>query len=229
MQDSEEAQVDTKSAFIGLQALFAPEEWDGFWLTAQGRLGIESGEMDREIGINGYNRQAESRWSGFAGGFLAGLGYDLRLPEQNTLVTVGPLAFFEYSFLQRPGIDEDEGGAASLHVDKAFYDSLLMNLGAHAGFQTALSNGTSLGLDVLAAWRHELLDGNFATSASFRDYGAHEFSSDTELPGRDSLLLQAGLTLATVSDFSAQLEVGGEFFRSGYTALNMGLNLGWTF
>ena len=229
VQDSEEAQVDTKSAFIGLQALFAPEEWDGFWLTAQGRLGIESGEMDREIGINGYNRQAESRWSGFAGGFLAGLGYDLRLPEQNTLVTVGPLAFFEYSFLQRPGIDEDEGGAASLHVDSAFYDSLLMNLGAHAGFQTALSNGTSLGLDVLAAWRHELLDGNFATSASFRDYGAHEFSSDTELPGRDSLLLQAGLTLATVSDFSAQLEVGGEFFRSGYTALNMGLNLGWTF
>ena len=26
-----------------------------------------------------------------------------------------------------------------------------------------------------------------------------------------------------------ELEVGGEFFRSGYTALNMGLNLGWTF
>ena len=229
VQDSEEAQVDTKSAFIGLQAFFAPEEWHGFYLTAQGRLGLESGGMDREISINGYNRQAESRWSGFAGGFLAGLGYDLRLPTENSLVTVGPLAFFEYSFLQRPGIDEDEGGAASLQVDDALYDSLLMNLGAHAGWQTALDNGTSLGLDVLAAWRHELLDGNFSTTASFRDYGAHDFSSDSNLPGRDSLLLQAGLTLTTVSDFSAQLEVGGEFFREGYTALNVGLNLAWQF
>ena len=160
---------------------------------------------------------------------MSGLGYDLRLPTANSLLTVGPLAFFEYSFLQRPAIDEDEGGAASLQVDDALYDSLLMNLGAHAGWQTALDNGTRLGLDVLAAWRHELLDGNFSTTASFRDYGAHDFSSDSDLPGRDSLLLQAGLTLATASDFSAQLEVGGEFFREGYTALNVGLNLAWQF
>ena len=41
--------------------------------------------------------------------------------------------------------------------------------------------------------------------------------------------MQAGLTLATVSDFSAQLEVGGEFFRTGYTAMNVGLNLAWQF
>lgn len=55
------------------------------------------------------------------------------------------------------------------------------------------------------------------------------FPSDSNLPGRDSLLVQAGLTLATVSDFSAQLEIGGEFFREGYTAMNLGLNLTWQF
>lgn len=151
---------------------------------------MESGEMDRKIGINGYNRQTESRWSGFAGGLQVGFGYDLRLQAD---------------------------------------DSLLMNLGGHVGWQTALDNGTSLGLDLLAAWRHELLDGNFSTTASFRDYGAYDFSSDSDLPGRDSLLVQAGLALATASDFSAQLEVGGEFFREGYTAMNVGLNRTWQF
>lgn len=58
------------------------------------------------------------------------------------------LAFFEYMFLQRPGIDEDEGGVASLHVDSSFHDFQLVNLDAHASFQTALANGTSLGLDL---------------------------------------------------------------------------------
>ena len=51
-------------------------------------------------------------------------------------------------FLQRPGIDEDEGGVASLHVDSSFHDFQLVNLDAHASFQTALANGTSLGLDL---------------------------------------------------------------------------------
>lgn len=50
-----------------------------------------------------------------------------------------------------------------------------------------------------------------------------------DLPGRNRQLLQAGFILATVSDFSAQLEVGDEFFRTGYAAMNIGLNVGWTF
>lgn len=229
VQDSEEAQADTKSAFVGLQALLAPDSWNGFYLTGQGRIGIESGEMDRDIHINGYNRQSKSRWSGVAGSLQAGLGWDAHLDTEAGFVTMGPLAFFEYAFLHRPSLEENEGGAARLDVDDTLYDSLLMNLGVHAGWQTDLANGTTLGLDVLAAWRHELLDSNFSTTASFRDYGAHDFSSDSDLPGCDSLLVQAGLTLATVSDFSAQLEIGGEFFRVGYTAMNLGLNLTWQF
>ena len=229
VQDSEEAQADTKSAFVGLQALLAPDSWNGFYLTGQGRIGIESGEMDRDIHINGYNRQSESRWSGVAGSLQAGFGWDAHLDTEAGFVTMGPLAFFEYAFLHRPSLEEHEGGAARLDVDDTLYDSLLMNLGAHAGWQTDLANGTTLGLDVLAAWRHELLDATFATQAAFRGYEAQGFASDSGLPGRDSLLLQAGLTLTSSRDFTAQLEVGGEFFREAYTGMNIGLNLAWEF
>ena len=65
VKDNHDAQIDTKSAIVGLQALLAPESWDGFGLTAQGRLGIESGEMNRIVSFNGYNRLSESRWTGF--------------------------------------------------------------------------------------------------------------------------------------------------------------------
>ena len=231
VKDNHDAQIDTKSAFVGLQALLAPSSWDGFWLTAQGRLGIESGEMDREVSFNGYTRLNESRWSGFAGGALLGGGKDWFFDASETSQLVaGPLAFFEYSFLQRPGIDERNGQASRLSVDDTVYESLLMNLGAHAGWTTKFENGASIGLDLLAAWRHELLDATFRTGASFRGYGDYGFESATDLPGRDSLLVQGSLRFRhPTSSFFAQIDFGGEFFREDYTSLQAGLQLGWEF
>lgn len=218
VKGNHDAQTDTKSAFVGLQALLAPESWDGFGLTAQGRLGIESGEMDREVSFNGYNRLSESRWTGFG-----------KLPTQARFAA-GPLAFFEYSFLQRPGIDERNGQASRLSVDDTVYESLLMNLGAHAGWTTSLENGASIGLDLLAVWRHELLDATFRTGASFRDYGEYDFKSATNLPGRDSLLLWGSLRFRhPTSPFFAQIDFGGEFFREDYSAIRAGLQIGWEF
>ena len=132
--------------------------------------------------------------------------------------------------MQRPGIDERNGQASRLSVDDTVYGSLLMNLGAHAGWTTSLENGASIGLDLLAAWRHELLDATFRTGASFRGYGDYGFTSATDLLGRDSLLLLGSLRFRhPTSSFFAQIDFGGEFFREGYTAMNLGLNLTWQF
>lgn len=229
VKDNEKALADTTSAFFGLQAIYAPDSWNGLYLTGQGRIGVENGKMDRTISINGYNRQAESRWTGLAGSLQAGLGWDAHFDFVPGRFTMGPLAFVEYAFLHRPSLDEDKGGAANLDVDDTTYDSLLMNLGLHAGLQTILPGGNHLKCDVLAAWRHELLDPSFATSAAFVGYGAPRFESDTDLPGRDSLLLQAGFALSSNKDFTAKLDVGGEFFRQDYTGMNIGLDLSWQF
>lgn len=229
VKDNEKALADTTSALFGLQAFYAPGSWNGLYLMGQGRIGVENGKIDRTIHINGYNRQAESRWTGLVGSLQAGLGWDAHFDSELGRFTIGPLAFAEYAFLHRPSVDEDKGGAANLDVDDTTYDSLLMNLGLHAGWQTILPSGNHLKCDVLAAWRHELLDPSFSTAAAFAGYGAPRFESDSDLPGRDSLLLQAGFTFLSNKDFTAQLDVGGEFFRQDYTGLNVGLDLSWHF
>ena len=229
VKDNEKALADTTSALFGLQAFYAPGSWNGLYLMGQGRIGVENGKIDRTIHINGYNRQAESRWTGLVGSLQAGLGWDAHFDSELGRFTMGPLAFAEYAFLHRPSVDEDKGGAANLDVDDTTYDSLLMNLGLHAGWQTILPSGNHLKCDVLAAWRHELLDPSFSTAAAFAGYGAPRFESDSDLPGRDSLLLQAGFTFLSNKDFTAQLDVGGEFFRQDYTGLNVGLDLSWHF
>ena len=227
--DKHEAQADTQSAFVGLQGMFAPSSWDGFWLTAQGRLGIESGEMDREVSFNGYTRNNESRWSGFAGSALWGGGKDWSWKIGDGHLDAGPLAWMEYSFLHRPGIEEQSGQASRLDVDETVYQSLLLSLGGHAGLNTTFENGTSLGVDLLAAWRHETLDATFRTGASFREYGDYDFATATDLPGRDSMLLQSSIRFTHPSNFFVQMDLGGEFFRTDYTAVNVGLQLGWDF
>ena len=224
-----DAQADTQSAFVGLQGMFAPSSWDGFWLTAQGRLGIESGEMDREVSFNGYVRNNESRWSGFAGSALLGGGKDWSWKLGDGHLDAGPLAWMEYSFLHRPGIEEQSGQASRLNVDETVYQSLLLSLGAHAGLNTTFANGTTLGLDLLAAWRHETLDATFRTGASFREYDDYDFATATDLPGRDSMLLQSSVRFTHPSNFFVQMDLGGEFFRTDYTAVNVGLQLGWDF
>ena len=224
-----DAQADTQSAFVGLQGMFAPDSWDGFWVTAQGRLGIESGEMDREVSFNGYARNNESRWSGFAGSALWGGGKDWSWKIGDGHLDAGPLAWMEYSFLHRPGIEEQSGQASRLDVDETVYQSLLLSLGAHAGLNTTFANGTTLGLDLLAAWRHETLDATFRTGASFREYGNYDFATATDLPGRDSMLVQSSVRFTHPSNFFVQMDLGGEFFRTDYTAVNVGLQLGWDF
>ncbi len=67
MRDAQDARADTRSAFIGSQVFCAPDFREGFYLTAQGRIGLESGEMDRDIAFNdsfnGHRRSTEGRWT----------------------------------------------------------------------------------------------------------------------------------------------------------------------
>lgn len=219
-----EARAETRGAYIGAQALYAPDVWDGFYLTGQVRLGLEDSEMRRDVAFNGYARHNESRWTGLTGGALLGAGKDWTWGEYSA----GPLGWLEYGFVQRPDISETGGRASRLNVDGGVYDSLLLSLGGHLGRAWELPNHAGLAVDLLAAWRHELLDGAFRSGASFRGYGNAGFESATDLVGRDALLAQGSLRLTRGNDFFAQVDLGGEF-RTAASSVNAGLSFGWEF
>lgn len=235
-KDELRATIESNAVLLGVHGSYAPDEWHGGWLAAQARVGIESSDMDRTVAINGYVNSHESSWTGVIGSVLLGGGKDWQWQSQgqgreqsNSLLSLGPLAFVEYSFLQRPALDESKGNSSRLGVDRELYDSLRLNVGAHMSYDTVLSNGASFGVELLTAVRYELQD-EFKTGAHFLEYSDISFTSQNELPSNDSLLVQGALRFASPdSVFFARMDVGGELSRDDYRALQVGLQLGWYF
>ena len=239
-KDELRATIESNAVLLGVHGSYAPDEWHGGWLAAQARVGVESSDMERTVAINGYVNSHESSWTGVIGSVLLGGGKDWQWQWQaqaqgqereqsNSLLSLGPLAFVEYSFLQRPALDESKGNSSRLGVDRELYDSLRLNVGAHMSYDTVLSNGASFGVELLGAVRYELQD-EFKTGAHFLEYGDISFTSQNELPSNDSLLVQGALRFASPdSAFFARKDVGGEISRDDYRALQVGLQLGWYF
>ena len=241
-KDELRATVDSNAVLLGVHGSYAPDEWHGGWLAAQARVGVESSDMERTVAINGYVNSHESSWTGVIGSVLLGGGKDWQWQWQaqaqaqgqereqsNSLLSLGPLAFVEYSFLQRPALDESKGNSSRLGVDRELYDSLRLNVGAHMSYDTVLNNGASFGVELLGAWRYELQD-EFKTGAHFLEYSDISFTSQNELPSNDSLLVQGSLRFASPdSAFFARMDLGGELSRDDYRALQVGLQLGWFF
>ena len=239
-KDELRATVDSNAVLLGVHGSYAPDEWSGGWLAAQARVGVESSDMDRTVAINGYVNSHESSWTSVIGSVLLGGGKDWQWQWQaqgqerereqsNSLLSVGPLAFVEYSFLQRPALEESQGSSSRLGVDRELYDSLRLNVGAHMSYETVLSNGASFGVELLTAVRYELQD-ELKTGAHFSEYSDISFTSQNELPSNDSLLVQGELRFASPdSAFFARMDVGGELSRDDYRALQVGLQLGWYF
>ena len=235
-KDEMRATIESNAVLLGVHGSYATDEWHGGWLAAQARVGIESSDMERTVTINGYVNSHESSWTGVIGSVLLGGGKDWQWQAQgqereqsNSLLRLGPLAFVEYSFLQRPALEESQGSSSRLGVDRELYDSLRLNVGAHMSYVTVLSNGASFGVELLGAWRYELQD-ELKTGAHFLEYSDISFTSQNELPSNDSLLVQGALRFsAPESVFFARMDVGGEISRDDYRALQVGLQLGGYF
>lgn len=156
-----------------------------------------------------YSRYADSADVVSVGRVLTGAGKDWTWGKYSA----GPRGWLEYGFVQRPDISETGGQASRLNVDGGVYDSLLLSLGGHLGRAWELPNHAGLAVDLLAAWRHEILDGVFRSGASFRGYDNAGFESSTDLVGRNALLTQGSLRLTRGNDFFAQVDLAGNSAR----------------
>ena len=116
-----------------------------------------------------------------------------------------------------------------MSLSDELYQSLALCLGAHVGWSGNLTSGESLDINLLAAWQHAALNTTLGTDAAFRGYDSYGFLTETALPRKDSMVVQSSVRLTSPSSFFIQAELAGEFFRSDYTAVNLGLRMGFAF
>lgn len=220
-----EARAETLAASVGGHARFKPSWWNGAYGMGMARAGFENVQMQRAVNFNGYARNHNSSWTGLTADALAGGGKDWNWATVWGGVEAGPLTWLEYSLSSRPGFTEGGTGASALRVDAATYNNLSSVLGAHANLTRSLENGTTLAWDTLMGWRHDWLDGTFSSSAAFRGYSP-DFESQSEMPGRDAMLVHSSVRASHASGFFAQVELGAELFRSQSSSCFGGFSFG---
>lgn len=224
-RDGIDAKNTNKSLYAGVHGLYNPQEWGGAYAYGLLRGGVENNRMQRAVAFDAYSRSNTMEWTGLSAGAVLGGGYDWQWGQWN----VGPTVNVEYTMVHRPDLSESEGYATRLHVQSAETQSLRTAAGASLGWNTNLGEKSSVQAQLSALWLHELLDDTQKTEAFFADYGTYQFTTKTRLPSRDSMALQAGLSLHVNESTRINAQVGTEFFRPGYNTIQGNISVNWEF
>ncbi len=221
------SRIKGEGFYLGTQASYAPDAWNGWSLFGSARLGVEQMRSHRSVSIGTYNGNADADWTGFSGSFRLGTA----LTKDAGAIKSGPFAAVDYSFAHRPGVDES-GTAIRTHLDGATYDSLRTQLGYQlTTTPKRLDNydGTEWQAHFSAAWNHELLNNNGSTSYNLADLPGVSISDTADNYGRDSLSLLAGVTFRTPKNLDVTLNLGSDMYRKGGSAVYGKVGLEWKF
>jgi outer membrane autotransporter protein len=221
----QDADASSQGLFLGVHGSFAPDAWNGAYLLGGVRFGFDVNRMQRSVSAGAYHRSHDSEWTGWSGAFMLGAGRDWFFGEEKS-VRLGPLATIQYAFTSHPDFEED--GAEALRTDGGTADSLGFLLGAHLGASKGIGSGCRLDAELMAGWRHELLEGTIRTRAAFAENPSASFTSARRLSTRDAGVLQASLRIAHEGGFFAELDLGGEARTAG-AGVTGGLRVGFEF
>lgn len=219
--------VKGEGLYLGTQASYAPDEWQGWSLFGSARLGVEQMRSHRAVAIGSYRGNADADWTGYSGSLRLGAA----LTQKSAVVKSGPFAALAYSFAHRPSVSE-EGGAVRTHLAAATYDSLYTQLGYQLSTEPKLLDnydGTQWQAHFSAAWNHELLGDNGTTSYTLADLPGVTISDKAQNYGRDSLGLLAGVTFRTPKNLDVTLSLGSDIYRHGGSAVYGKVGLEWKF
>ncbi len=220
-----DATTDTQSFSMGIHSYISPKSWDGWYIMGQGRIGFDNHEHDRMIRFLDYNQSNDSKWTDFTGSLLVGGGKIWHLGN----FSVGPVAWLEYSLVQRPNITESHNNMLSLDMKNSTYSSLRTALGVHLSYNTALSEKINLDINALATWRHELLEANLNTRAAFSGYESASFINTTPLMGRNTWGAQASFRLTHVDNYFLEIQLGADISDANAHNINGGIQIGYSF
>lgn len=213
----------SESFFIGGHGRYDFSALPGSYAFGLLRLGVEHVEAQRSVDFNGYSRTAEADWLSPNLSALFGGGHDFRLGE----ISLGPVAWLDYSLSWRPDIRERGGEAIDLRLQSQTSQSLRSSLGGR--FSAAIpTERLPLNAALTAVWNHEFLASYGTAKARFADMGGPSFARTAKVSVRDSasfaLTLSGALSESLNLGLSGGVDAGG-----GNSAAWGGLRLDLTF
>jgi subtilase-type serine protease len=123
----------------------------------------------------------------------------------------------------------ENGDAVRMHLDGQRFDSLRTRLGGEVRFELPALVNHALTASLLATWNHELMGGAVTQNASFMGYSAAAFSMRTDVIGRDSLGLQAGVRYQAGQRLSVGAALSSSVYRAHDADLAGSVSAVWKF
>lgn len=213
------------SFMLGGELGYAPQP-EGMKWNMLVRGGVDRMRMKRKVVFAGYDASHTADWTGFSGAARLLAVYDRDLGP----VMAGPLASLDYGLATRPSVTEDGPAATHLHLNSGTFQSLRSRLGGHV-FMKPVSMGRQSFWAARASvtWNHELMDRVGVTDASFAEAAGYGFSDRVKFPSRDSIGIEAGVTVGVNRNVSVLAQGGSELFMHGNNSLYGSLSLIWNF
>lgn len=184
---------------------------------------VSGGYNDYDIKRDGLGGRVHGDTEGGEFNVLLSGGHDFTLGK----VSIGPVIEGQYTRIAYDGFRE-HGSVAPLEIQDNDSDSLRSRLGARASALFQVGK-VAVRPEVRLAWEHEYLDQSRPTDARFANGVGGVFRVEGPDHGRDSLLINASVTLLSGERLSTFVAYDGVIGRDNYDSHSVSGGVNWSF